>query len=143
MVLDEGADGPGSIHDITGTDGLTCLGESAQRFWIGLDLLGFAQGKVGLDGIGDFLLTLRWSSVAAARRAASSSAGSRKVIAIPFWYQITPYRLKGCPYVDPFVTRAESARWGRKKRAAQHCKWFPLLAEVDQLGQCTSENHDA
>ena len=56
MVLDEGVDGFGSIHDITGPDGLTCLGESAQRFWIGLDLLGFAQGKVGLDGVGDFLL---------------------------------------------------------------------------------------
>ena len=56
VVLDEVADGFGSIHDITGTDGLMCFGESAQRFWIGLDLLGFAQGKVGLDGVGDFLL---------------------------------------------------------------------------------------
>lgn len=83
MVLDQGADCVGSIDDITGTDRLTCLGEGAQSFWVRLDLYGFAQGKEGLDGVGDFCCTLRWSSVAAVRRAASSSAGSRKVMAIP------------------------------------------------------------
>ena len=56
VVLDEGARGFGSEDDITSTDGLTGLDKSAQSFGVGLDLLGFAQGKVGLDGVDNFLL---------------------------------------------------------------------------------------
>jgi hypothetical protein len=50
-AFDQNTDGFGAIDNIAGADGLACLGESAQRFGVGLDLSGFPQGEIGLDGM--------------------------------------------------------------------------------------------
>lgn len=43
--------GLSSVDDIARTDGLARLGEGAKCVGVGLDLVSFAQGQVGLDGV--------------------------------------------------------------------------------------------